>query len=154
MSPMTSTDRFERTIQLSSPRSRVWRALTDPQEFGSWFGMRLDGPFVAGAATHGHLTVKGYEDLDLTLVVETLEPERRFAFRWHPYAIERDVDYSKEPMTLVSFTLEPIGDGTRLTVVESGFDAIPAARRTKAFQMNEKGWTSQLENIRAYLAKG
>jgi uncharacterized protein YndB with AHSA1/START domain len=95
--------------------------------------------------------VKGFDDLRLELVVETLEPERRFAFRWHPYAIERDVDYSREPMTLVSFTLEAIGDGTRLTVVESGFDAIPAARRTKAFQMNEKGWTSQLVNIEKYL---
>jgi activator of Hsp90 ATPase-like protein len=86
--------------------------------------------------------------------VETLEPERRFAFRWHPYAIEQDVDYSTEPMTLVSFSLEPIGDGTRLTVVESGFDAIPACPRTKAFQMNEKGWTPQVENIRSYLARG
>jgi uncharacterized protein YndB with AHSA1/START domain len=148
----TSTDRIEKQIRLSSPRSRVWRALTDTREFGTWFGVDLQGAFAAGAAIHGKLTVKGYERVTLDMIVEAMEPERFFSFRWRPYAIDPDVDYSKEPRTLVAFTLEQVDGGTELTVVESGFDGIPASRRVKAFEMNSKGWASQLVNIQKYLA--
>jgi uncharacterized protein YndB with AHSA1/START domain len=151
-STTTSTDRIERQVRLNGPRSRVWRALTDAREFGSWFGIDLHGPFAPGATVRGRLTIKGYDHLTLELVVEAMEPERLFSFRWHPYAIDPEVDYSKEPRTLVAFTLEPVDGGTLLTVVESGFDKIPASRRVKAFEMNSAGWDGQMKKIQTYLA--
>jgi uncharacterized protein YndB with AHSA1/START domain len=146
-----STDRIEKTIDLKAPVSRVWRALTDHEQFGQWFRVRLDGPFVPGQASTGHITYPGYEHLKWEAVVQRMEPERLFSFTWHPYAIEAGVDYSKEPPTLVEFTLEKIATGTRLRVVESGFDKIPAHRRDEAFRMNEGGWAIQVENIASYL---
>ena len=151
MQTVTSTDRIEKQIRLDSPVSRVWRAITDTREFGTWFGVALDGTFTPGANVRGGITIKGYEHVPFEVVVETMKPERFFSFRWHPYAIDPGVDYSKEPMTLVEFTLEPDGDGTLLTVVESGFDAIPASRRAKAFEMNSAGWAGQLKNIGKHL---
>jgi hypothetical protein len=90
----------------------------------------------------------------MTLWIETMDPERFFSFRWHPYAIEPDVDYSAEPTTLVTFTLETVAAGTRLTIVESGFDAIPASRRAKAFSMNTAGWDGQAKNLTKFLEGG
>ena len=147
-----STDRIEKQITLDAPRSRVWRALTEVEQFNSWFGVSLATPFAPGAEVSGQIKVRGYEHVTMTIWVETMEPERFFSFRWHPYAIEAGVDYSAEPTTLVSFTLEDAGAGTRLTIVESGFDAIPESRRAKAFTMNSNGWTGQAENIRKFLA--
>ena len=149
--PATS-DRIEKQVELDAPRSRVWRALTDASQFGQWFGVRLDGEFVPGREITGNLTVPKYEHLTMHLWIEAVEPERYFSFRWHPYAIDTSIDYSQEPTTLVSFTLEDIGSRTRLTIVESGFDAIPESRRAKAFASNSQGWTGQAENIRKYLA--
>lgn len=148
----SSTDRIERKVRLEAPRSRVWRALTDSREFGRWFGATLDDPFVAGKTARGRITIPGYDHLTLELEVGTIEPERYFTLRWHPYAVETGVDYSKEPTTLIEFTLDDAGDKTDLTIVESGFDAIPASRRAKAFQMNSAGWEGQLRNIARYLA--
>lgn len=152
---MTTSDRIERSIVLKAPRSRVWRALTDAPEFGTWFRARLDDQtFAPGQVARGPIAYPGYEHLTMEVVVERIEPETRFSFRWHPYAVEPDVDYSGEPSTLVEFTLEDTGDGgTRLTVVESGFDAIPAARRDEAYRMNSGGWEEQMRNIDAHLAK-
>ena len=154
MSPssQSSTDRIEQQVRLSAPRARVWRALTDPQEFGKWFGVKLSGTVAPGAKLRGPITHPGYEHVTFEATVETVDPERRFSFRWHPYAIEPGVDYSSEPTTLVVFTLEEVDGGTLLTVVESGFDQIPASRRAKAFEMNSKGWAAQMENIARYLA--
>ena len=146
-----STDRIEKRVELDAPRSRVWRALTDVQQFNQWFGVSLGAPFTPGAAVRGNLTNAKYAHVTMTLWVETMEPERRFAFRWHPYAIEEGIDYAAEPTTLVTFTLEDAGAGTRLTIVESGFDAIPASRRAKAFSMNERGWAGQAENLRKFV---
>lgn len=146
-----TSDRIEKQVVLNAPRSRVWRALTDVREFGAWFGVALTTPFAPGAAVEGKLKSKAYEHVTLTFRVETMEPERRFSFRWHPYAIEAGVDYSSEPTTLVTFTLDEVPSGTQLTVVESGFDAIPASRRAKAFTSNSSGWTAQVENIRRYV---
>jgi uncharacterized protein YndB with AHSA1/START domain len=154
MSTMTSTDRIEKVVQLDAPRARVWRALTDVQQFNAWFGSALTGVFTPGAAISGKLTFKNYEHVTLTLWIETMEPERSFSFRWHPYAIEAGVDYSAEPTTLVSFTLEDAAGGTRLTIVESGFDAIPASRRVTAFSMNSAGWDGQAKNLQKFLANG
>jgi uncharacterized protein YndB with AHSA1/START domain len=141
------SDRIEKTIELKAPVSRVWRALTDHREFGTWFRVNLDGPFVAGQAARGHITYPGYEHLVFQVKVQKMQPERLFSFTWHPFAIDPDHDYSQEPPTLVEFTLRPIAGGTLLRVVESGFDKIPSHRRAEAFRMNEGGWGAQMENI-------
>jgi uncharacterized protein YndB with AHSA1/START domain len=145
-------DRIEKQVTLDAPRSRVWRALTDVAQFNAWFGVKLSAPFVLGAEVSGQITIRDYDHVTMTIWIETMEPERFFSFRWHPYAIEPGVDYATEPTTLVSFTLEDSGQGTRLTIVESGFDAIPESRRAKAFAMNSSGWSGQAENIRKFLA--
>lgn len=150
MTATTGTDRIEKTVILKAPRSRVWRSISDAKQFGEWFKVNLDGTFTAGATIHGTITYPGYEGLRLELVVERIEPERYFSYRWHPG--DPRTDYSAEPMTLVEFTLEDVPGGTRLTIVESGFDKIPLARRAEAFRMNEGGWTEQIENIGRYVA--
>jgi uncharacterized protein YndB with AHSA1/START domain len=150
--PTTSTDRIEKQVTLDAPRARVWRALTDVAQFNAWFGVALTAPFTPGAEVGGQITIRNYEHVTMTIWIESMEPERFFSFRWHPYAIEAGVDYAAEPTTLVSFTLEDAPGGTRLTIVESGFDAIPESRRAKAFGMNAKGWEGQAENIRKFLA--
>jgi len=141
------SDRIEKVIDLKAPVARVWRALTDHEEFGAWFRVRLDGPFVAGQVSRGNITYPGKEHLRWEVVVQAMEPERRFSFTWHPYAVDPKVDYSQEPSTLVEFTLEPIPTGTRLRIVESGFDKLPAHRRDEAFRMNDHGWGIQTEMI-------
>ncbi len=148
----TSTDRIEKQVNLDAPRSRVWRALTEVEQFNAWFGVSLVTPFAPGAEVRGNMNIRGYEHMTMTIWIETMEPDRYFSFRWHPYAIEPGVDYSAEPTTRVSFTLEDAGAGTRLTIVESGFDAIPEPRRAKAFSMNSNGWNGQAENIRKFLS--
>ena len=148
----SSTDRIEKQVMLEAPRARVWRALTDVSQFNEWFGVSLTAPFAPGAEVSGRIRIRNYEHVAMTIWIETMEAEHFFSFRWHPYAVEPDVDYSAEPTTLVTFTLEDAPGGTLLTIVESGFDAIPASRREAAFRMNEKGWAGQAENIRKYLA--
>jgi uncharacterized protein YndB with AHSA1/START domain len=143
----SSTDRIEKRIELRAPVARVWRALTNHEEFGQWFGVRLERLFAPGAKTRGAITNPGYEHITMEVSVQTMENERRFSFHWHPYAIDPKADYSKEPPTLVEFVLEKTPTGTLLTVTESGFDAIPVARRAEAFRMNEQGWTQQVKNI-------
>lgn len=144
-------DRIEKSIDIAAPPERVWRALTDHEEFGAWFRVRLDGPFAVGETSRGHITYPGYEHLKWQATVTAMEAPRRFAFTWHPYAVDPDRDYSDEPPTLVEFRLEPAETGTRLTVIESGFDAIPAARRDEALRMNEGGWEEQVGNVKAHV---
>jgi uncharacterized protein YndB with AHSA1/START domain len=148
----TIDNRIEKHIELKAPVSRVWRALTDHREFGEWFRVKLDGPFVPGQISRGHITYPGYEHLQWETVVQKIEPEHLFSFTWHPYAIDPKTDYSKEPPTLVEFKLEKIPNGTRLTVTESGFDKIPNDRRPEALRMNDGGWAEQMKNIEKYLA--
>jgi uncharacterized protein YndB with AHSA1/START domain len=142
----------ERRIELRAPVARVWKVLTNFQEFGEWFRVKLNGPFIPGQTATGHITYPGYEHLKMELAVQTMEPEKLFSYRWHPYAIDPNVDYSAEPMTLVEFRLEPTATGTRLTVTESGFENLPPHRRDQAFRMNDGGWAEQMKNIEAYLA--
>jgi len=149
MTATTVTDRIEKTVILKAPRSRIWRALSDATQFGEWFKVELDGQFKAGATIHGTITYPGYEGLTLEMAIERIEPERLFSYRWHPG--DPNGEASAEPMTLVEFTLEDVPGGTRLTIVESGFDKIPLARRAEAFRMNEGGWTEQIENIRRHV---
>jgi uncharacterized protein YndB with AHSA1/START domain len=141
------SDRIEKAVELKAPVSRVWRALTDYNEFGKWFRVRLDGPFVPGQVSRGQITHPGYEHVSWEAVVLKMEPERLFSFTWHPYAIDPKEDYGAEPSTLVEFALEKTATGTLLRIVESGFDKLPSRRRDEAFRMNERGWTGQLENI-------
>jgi len=151
-SEKTSTDRIEKKIVLRAPRARVWRAIADAKEFGTWFGAKLEGAFAAGARVRGRITIPGYEHLEMEITIERIEPERLLSLRWHPYAIDPAVDYSGEPTTLVEFRLEEVAGGTELTVSESGFDQIPAARRAEAFRMNERGWATQLKNIERHVS--
>jgi uncharacterized protein YndB with AHSA1/START domain len=148
------SDRIEKSIELKAPVARVWRALTDHNQFGAWFRVKLDDPFVPGQTAHGRITYPGYEHLRFEVHVRTMEPERSFSFTWHPYAVDPDRDYSQETPTLVVFTLEPAPNGTLLRVVESGFDKIPEGRRAEAFRMNEGGWTAQMDNIAKHLGHG
>ena len=149
-----STDRIEKRFEVSAPRSRVWRAIANAQEFGTWFGMQLDGEFATGATVRGRITIKGSEHLTLDMEVARIEPERYFSYRWHPYAVDPNVDYSTEPTTLVEFSLAEVngGKGTAVTIVESGFDRIPLARRAEAFRMNDAGWAGQAKKLAQYVA--
>jgi uncharacterized protein YndB with AHSA1/START domain len=159
---MSTTDRIEKKVLLRAPRERVWRAISDAKQFGTWFGVEFDGPFVAGAAMKGRMTPtkvdlevakvqEPYAGRGFDCTIDRIEPMSLFSFRWHPFAIEPDVDYSKEPTTLVTFQLEEASGGTQLTITESGFDKIPLERRAKAFSANEGGWTKQAELIAKYL---
>lgn len=152
MSVQASTDRIEKRVVLRTARSRVWRAITKAEEFGAWFGMNLDGVFAEGLGVRGKVTIPGYDHLTLDMLIERIEPERYFSYRWHPYAIDPAVDYSAEPTTLVEFTLEDAEGGTALTIVESGFDRIPLARRADAFRMNDQGWAGQIKNLARYVS--
>ena len=148
-----SQDRIEKSIVLRAPRARVWRALADSQAFGQWFGVKLNGPFAPGARLQGQVTHKGYEHCPFEITIERMEPERLLSWRWHPYAIDPKIDYSAEPTTLVVFELKDVANGTLLTVVESGFDAIPLARRPDAYRMNEQGWAAQMGAIEKYVGQ-
>lgn len=146
-----ASDRIERKIVLKAPRSQVWRALANAEAFGKWFGVALkDKRFVAGEWTQGQVTYPGYEHVLLNVLVERVEPERVFSFRWHPYAVEPNVDYSQEPTTLVKFELDDHDGGTLLKVSESGFDHIPQTRREKAFRMDSRGWEEQMNNLEQF----
>ena len=160
----SSTDRIEKQTVLKAPLERVWQAISDSQQFGIWFGVRFDGPFTAGARLTGKMVPtevdaaiaeqqKSFEGELFDITVERIEAMRHLSFRWHPYALEPGMDHSKEPTTLVVFELEEAPQGTRLTVIESGFDSIPLDRRAAAFESNEGGWEAQLTLIEKYLAR-
>jgi uncharacterized protein YndB with AHSA1/START domain len=146
-------DRIEQRVELKAPLSRVWQALTDHREFGEWFRVKLEGPFVPGQVSRGYITHPGYEHVRWEVVVRKMEPEKLFSFTWHPYAVDPQVDYSTETPTLVEFSLEKTATGTLLVVTESGFDKIPHARGPEAFRMDEGGWTQQMKNIESYVTQ-
>jgi uncharacterized protein YndB with AHSA1/START domain len=156
-------DRIEKRLLLRAPRARVWRAISEASQFGTWFGVQFDGEFVAGGRISGRITgtkvdpevarlQQPHLGLAFEFQIECIEPMSRFAFRWHPHAIDRDVDYSAEPTTLVEFQLEEVPQGTLLTITESGFDHIPLARRAQAFTSNDGGWAHQMKLLEKYLA--
>jgi uncharacterized protein YndB with AHSA1/START domain len=148
---MLMSDRIEKRIELKAPVGRVWRALTDHVEFGEWFRVKLEGPFVVGEESRGYITWPGYEHLVWRARVTVMEPEKRFAFTWHPYALEAPENYVNETPTLVEFTLEATATDTLLTVVESGFEKLPAGRQAEAFRMNDNGWGQQMGNIKIHV---
>jgi uncharacterized protein YndB with AHSA1/START domain len=148
-----STDRIERKVLLKAPRSRVWRALSNAEEFGSWFGVKLQGKsFAPGQRTQGQVLHPGYEHIVFEIWIERMEPERLLSWRWHPAPVEKGADYSSEPTTLVTFELQDAEGGTLLSVVESGFDNIPPHRRLGAFRENSRGWDAQMKNIEKHVA--
>jgi len=149
MNTVSDTDRVERSIHIQAPRERVWRALANAEQFGTWFGAELAGQtFQPGQRTRGRITICGHEEAWFDVVIEAMEPPTRMAFRWHPYSVDPAVDYSVEERTLVTFTLsEAPGPSTMLRVVESGFDRLPPQRRQEAFRMNNQGWDVQLANV-------
>jgi uncharacterized protein YndB with AHSA1/START domain len=150
-------DRIEKRIALKVPISRVWRALTDYREFGEWFRVKLDGPFVPGQVSRGHITYPGYEHVKWQAVVQKMEPERLFSFTWpHPKSLDKadtPLDYSGEPTTLVEFRLEKTANGTLLVLTESGFDKLPSDRRLEAFRRNDGGWAEQMKNVENYFSE-
>jgi uncharacterized protein YndB with AHSA1/START domain len=158
-----STDRIEKVVLLRAPLDRVWQAISDSRAFGQWFGMRFDGPFVEGTAVRGVITPTTVDEqvarqqephtgTASTWEIVAVEPPRRLAYRWHPFAVESGADYSEEPTTLVEFTLDETPDGVLLRITESGFDAIPADRRAAAFEANSRGWSAQVVLVQKYLA--
>ncbi len=158
-----STDRIEKTALLRAPRERVWRAISDAKQFGSWFGVEFDGPFVAGKPLKGRIvptsvdaevakSQEAYRGRAFDFTIDRIEPMRLFSFRWHPFALDPNVDYSKEPTTLVELVLEEVPEGTKLIITESGFDKVPLERRAKAFEMNDQGWLAQAKLLEKYLA--
>lgn len=169
---MMTADRIEKRVTLRAPVSRVWKAISDAEEFGRWFGVKLEGAFVSGKTITGTFgeglseaaIVEYQKKLGLTpskvklpesntvfCTVERIEPEHYFSFRWIPYGIDVEADPENEPTTLVEFRLEKVADGTLLTIVESGFDRVPAHRRERAFRMNEGGWAAQAENLKKHV---
>jgi len=145
------TDRIEKVIELSAPLARVWRALTDHKEFGIWFRVELEGPFVVGQISRGRTTYPGYEGMKWEATIVAMEPERLFAFKWCPYEHDDDRDLSQMPHTLVEFRIEPTSTGTRLVISESGFDALPdEKRRLDALRSNTQGWEEQMRSLAAY----
>jgi uncharacterized protein YndB with AHSA1/START domain len=160
-----SADRIEKRVLLRATRERVWRAISDSREFATWFGVTFDAPFAEGARLKGRIVgtqmdeevaaqQRQFADKVFEFLVERVEPMNRISFRWHPYALEADVDYSKEPTTLIEFELTDAVGGILLTIVESGFERIPLARRAKAFAANEAGWAKQAELIERYVSCG
>jgi uncharacterized protein YndB with AHSA1/START domain len=156
-----NTDRIEKRVVLRAPLDRVWRAISETEEFGRWFGVRFDGPFVEGASVSAAIAPTSVDDevakrqeahagAKSTWQIVAVEPQRRFAYRWHPFAIDPDVEYDQEPTTLVEFTLSETPDGVLLTITESGFDAIPEARRSASFEANAEGWAIQTDLVRRY----
>lgn len=158
----SNPDRIEKRALLRAPLERVWRAVSDAERFGAWFGADFDGPFVAGEPLGGRIvptsvdpkvaeSQKPYEGHRFDVTVDRVEPMRRFSFRWHPHAVDPEADTTQEPTTLVTFELEETPDGTVLTVTESGFERLPPSRRAQALEMNEQGWEAQLTLIAKYL---
>jgi uncharacterized protein YndB with AHSA1/START domain len=158
------TDRIEKKVLLRAPLDRVWSAISDAGQFGRWFGVAFDGPFVAGARLTGSITPtqvdaevaksqQPYAGAPFEIVVDRIEPMHLFSFRWHPFAVDPGLDYSPESTTRVVFELQEAPGGTLLTITESGFDRIPPARRAKAFAANDEGWTAQARLIEKYLVQ-
>lgn len=146
-------DRIEKEIQIAAPVARVWQALTDSRQFGEWFLVKMEGPFVPGEPVGGQITHPGYEHVRMEIVVKAVEPQTLFSYTWHPYSVDPNTDYSQETPTLVEFRLRANPGGTLLTVIESGFGKVPSARRDEAFRKNDGGWGQQIRNIQAYVTQ-
>ena len=144
-------EHIRKTVDLKAPIERVWRALSDPAQFGAWFRVKIDTPFVAGEYARGHMTYPGYEHIAWEVRIVAMEQPTLFSFTWHPYAIDPNIDYSGETPTLVEFHLKSIDGGTHLTITETGFENVPPHRMPDALRMNDNGWATQAQNIKAHV---
>ena len=144
--------RIERKKLVRAPRARVWQALTNIEQFCKWFHVEAKGTFQPGARVEMTSTYEDHKGVRFYLIVEEIQTERKFSWRWHPGA-PQTADLSREPMTLVEFFLEEVEGGTMVTVVESGFDRIAIERRAKAFEDNSRGWEIQLDSLAGYVPK-
>ena len=153
MTILKDQDRIEKVVDLAAPVARVWRALTDHEEFGEWFRVRLDGPFEVGETTTGRVTYPGYEHMEWVSVTEQMDHERLFAFSWPPSVIDPDTEYDAEAKVLVEFRLEPTETGTRLTITETGFQQFPEAKRLEVLRSNTEGWDIQSKNVADYVER-
>lgn len=146
------TNQVQRSINIKVPAERLWRAITNSAEFGTWFGVTLDGEFIVGQVTRGTFTLPGHEGKPFWVRVEAIEAPKLFRFSW-PYdesvsPEDHDLDYKT---TTVEFLIEPYSEGSKLTVCERGFDNLPSKKRALVFRDNTLGWEFQFNNIRAYL---
>jgi len=146
-------DRIEKRIELKAPVSRVWQAIADYREFGAWFLVNMETPFVPGEIAYGQITHPGFEHIRMQIRIKEMVPEKLFSYEWIPYGVDPNRDYTRETPTLVEFTLEPTPEGTLLIITESGFDKVPEDRRAEAFRMNDGGWAQQTKNIERYVAE-
>jgi uncharacterized protein YndB with AHSA1/START domain len=145
-------DTIEKRIELKAPISRVWRALTNHVEFGQWFRVDLEGPFVVGQLSLGRITYPGYEHMKWEALIETMRTNELFSFKW-PHPADPNDPNSAKTWTLVEFRLTPTATGTLLVVRESGFSQLPASQRAEAFRSNEGGWAEQMTNIERHVAQ-
>ena len=150
---MTRQNQIQKTIVIKAPRKKVWQALADSKEFGKWFGASIQDSFKPGTPARGKITSKGNEHLNMEMTIDRIVPEQVISWRWHPAAIDPSIDYSQEPTTLVQFTLEDQDGGTKLSMVETGFESLPPSRRDTALKMNDEGWSTQMKNIDRYVAQ-
>jgi uncharacterized protein YndB with AHSA1/START domain len=160
---LVDTDRIDKVVFLSAPRERVWAAIADAKRFGSWFGIRFEGEFAVDAHLVGTIVptevdpamaqaMAPHAGLTVDFYIERIEPMNVFVYRWHPFAIDRDVDYSAEETTTVTFALADAPAGTSLKIMEIGFDGLPFERRGPAFEANDEGWFEQTKLLEKYLA--
>ena len=143
-------NRIDRTIEVNAPPDQVWRVLTTAKDLSTWFKVSVEGDIVAGAEIWMTSLNSGHEGTRFLVRIKEMTAPRRFVWEWHPGAVDPAIDYSREPWTTVTFTLEPSGRGTRLSVSETGFNDISLARRAKAYADNSQGWTEVLVWIQKY----
>lgn len=148
---MSTQDKLVKVVDIKAPVSRVWQALTDHRQFGEWFRVDLNEPFAPGSRSTGLTLYPGYEGHEWLAVIETMEPETLFAFHWNHEDIEPGVPLAQQPTTRVEFRLEDTGSGTRLTITETGFAALPEHKRVEAIRLNTQGWDIQAKNISDYV---
>lgn len=152
MKTTAEQDQIVKVVTLAAPISKVWRALTDFEQFGAWFQVDLDGPFVPGGESTGRMTYPGHEGTPWLAYVERITPERYFSFRWPSKEPDPGTSLSEQCNMLVEFELEPTDGGTRLTITESGFSQLEDADRLECFRRNTDGWNIQSENIARYVS--
>ena len=160
-----SIDEIRKRVLLRAPLARVWQALTDSTQFGTWFGCEFDAPFEAGARLRGRVVPtkvdpevaraqQAYAGMEFEVLVERIDPMTHFSFRWHPGDGDPDPPHPDAEMTTVTFELAEAEGGVLLTIIESGFDRVPLERRARVFEMNDGGWAAQTTLIERYLRDG
>jgi len=145
-----TVDRIRQVLDLPFPPERVWRAVTSPQELSRWFGDRV---FLDPLAVGSEIVIEWDEYGRATGVVELVDPPRTFAFRWRAHGVDPRAPLAPDYSTLVTFSLLPAEQGTRLEVVETGFAGLPEEIRLAAYRENQRGWQVELKELLDYLGE-